>query len=282
MSLPDGFIAAVKPPESASPGSIALAFRDRCLLVCSGAGSARLPSLGELARATDDHRALEPVRRQYLGTYRGRGLVSLELADDAEAPDGMAFRGLRDLFSDLAEDFSRIAMHAVQIVAWDRDHQICGRCGTRAEDHATERSKLCPSCGLIHYPRLSPAVIVLVEHGERVLLGRSAHFPPGMYSTLAGFVEPGESLEQAIVREIREEVGVTIDNPRYFGSQPWPFPNSLMIGFRADYAGGEIVVDPQELEAAAWFSLDDLPKIPTRISIARALIDAWIGEQRRA
>ncbi len=277
MSLPDDFVPALKPPVAATPESIAFAFCDRRLLVHSDGESARVPLLRELAA---EGRGLEPVRRRYLGTYRGRDVVSLELSGDAEAPAGMALEDLRDLFFRLDEPLLWIAAHAVQIVAWDRDHQICGRCGTPADDHPSERSKLCPNCGLYHYPRLAPAVIVLVERGDEVLLGRSPHFLPGVYSTLAGFVEPGESLEQAITREIREEVGVTVDNLRYFGSQPWPFPNSLMIGFRADYAGGEIAVNRQEIEAAAWFSLDDLPKMPSEISIARALIEAWIGERR--
>ena len=191
----------------------------------------------------------------------------------------MVLEGLRDLFFRLDEPLFWIAAQAVQIVAWDRDHQFCGRCGSATEDHPSERSKKCPTCAQVHYPRLAPAVIVLVERGDQILLGRSAHFPPGMYSTLAGFVEPGESLEQTVAREIAEEVGVQVDNVRYFGSQPWPFPNSLMIGFRADYVSGDLVTD-DEIEAAAWFSAGDLPLIPPRISIARALIDSWIAERR--
>ncbi len=274
MTLPNDFVPAIRPPAGAAPGAFAFAFRDRRLLVHTDGDGARAPRLDEIE--------LEAVRRQYLGTYRGRDVVSLELPETAEAPDGMAFKDLRGLFFRLDEPLFWLAAHAVQIVAWDRDHQICGRCGTATEDHPQERSKRCPSCGLAHYPRLAPAVIVLVERGDEILLGRSPHFLPGVFSTLAGFVEPGESLERATAREIEEEVGVRVDNLRYFGSQPWPFPNSLMIGFRADYAGGEIAVDPDELEAAAWFSLDDLPRLPSEISIARALIDAWISERQSA
>ncbi len=274
MSLPEDFVPAVRPAEAAPPDSIALAFRDRRLLVHHDGEGVQVPRLGEIE--------IEPVHRQYLGTYRGRGVVSLELPEDAEAPAGMAFQGLRRLFFRLDEPLLWIAGYAIQIVAWDRDHQICGRCGTPTEDHPKERSKKCSSCGLLHYPRLAPAVIVLVERGDEVLLGRSPHFAPGVYSTLAGFVEPGESLEQAVAREIAEEVGVEVENVRYFGSQPWPFPNSLMIGFRADYAGGDLTVDREEMEDAAWFSLDELPKLPSRISIARALIEAWISDRRGA
>ena len=275
MTLPDDFVAAVGPPDDAAPESLAFAFRDRRLLVHLEDYGARVPDLGELEAA-----GLEAVRRQYLGHYRGRDIVSLELPDDAEAPAGMALKDLRSLFFRLDESIFWIAARAVQVVAWDRDHQICGRCGTATRDHPHEQCKRCPSCGLTHYPRLAPAVIVLVERGDEVLLGRSPHFPPGMFSTLAGFVEPGESLEQAIGREIEEEVGVRVGNVRYFGSQPWPFPNSLMVGFRVDYAGGELAVDPDELEDAAWFHVDDLPRLPSEISIARALIEAWISERR--
>ncbi len=281
MTLPDDFIPAVRPPADASPENLAFAFRDRRLLVHTSGEGIQVPNLYEIAiAAADAGLGMEPVRRQYLGSYRGRDVVSLELPDDAEAPGGMAFKDLRSLFFRLDEPIFWIAARAVQIVAWDRDHQICGRCGSATEDHPQERSKRCPACGLTHYPRLAPAVIVLVERGDQVLLGRSPHFPPGMFSTLAGFVEPGESLEQAIAREIEEEVGVRVDNLRYFGSQPWPFPNSLMVGFRADFAGGDLTVDPGELEDAAWFHLDDLPRLPSEISIARALIDAWTSELR--
>jgi NAD+ diphosphatase len=134
---------------------------------------------------------------------------------------------------------------------------------------------------MLFYPRLSPAVIVLVKRGDRILLARSPGFPPGMYSVLAGFVEPGESIEEAISREVCEEVGVEVENVRYFGSQPWPFPHSLMIGFTADYAGGELRVEPDEIEDAGWFEADDLPAVPPRISIARAMIDAFVAQRDR-
>jgi NAD+ diphosphatase len=130
---------------------------------------------------------------------------------------------------------------------------------------------------MLFYPRLSPAVIVLVSCGDKVLLARSPGFPPGMYSVLAGFVEPGESIEETIGREIREEVGIEVENLGYFGSQPWPFPNSLMIGFTAEHAGGELCTDPAEIEDAGWYSAGDLPPLPPKVSIARAMIDEFVG-----
>jgi NAD+ diphosphatase len=140
-----------------------------------------------------------------------------------------------------------------------------------------EAAMRCPACGLLAYPRISPAVMVLVRDGDKLLLARSPHFKPGVFSALAGFVEPGETLEQCAAREVREEVGIEIANLRYFDSQPWPFPNSLMVAFFADYAGGTIRPDPAEIAEAAWFSPDELPILPDPISISRRLIDAALG-----
>ena len=175
-----------------------------------------------------------------------------------------------------------IAGRAVQLVEWGRTHRFCGRCGelTVAQEH--ERAMRCPSCGLLAFPRLAPAMITLVTRGEgadeEALLARGVQFRAPMYSCLAGFVEPGESLEQAVVREVREEVGVEVGDVRYWGSQPWPFPHSLMIGFTARWTAGEIEIDPSEILDAQWYRRDALPPIPPGISIARKLIDAWLAE----
>jgi NAD+ diphosphatase len=134
---------------------------------------------------------------------------------------------------------------------------------------------------MMHYPRVSPAVIVRVRRGDAVLLARSPGFPPGLHSVLAGFVEPGESIEETVRREVREEVGIEVDNLRYFGSQSWPFPNSLMIAFTADYAGGELTPEPGEIEVAGWFAPHDLPTLPPRVSIARRMIDHFVRGARR-
>lgn len=169
-----------------------------------------------------------------------------------------------------------IAGRAVQLVEWARTHRHCGRCGTPtvAQDH--ERAMKCPACGLLAFPRLAPAMITLVTRGDEALLARGVQFRGPMYSCLAGFVEPGESLEDAVVREVREEVGVEVGDVRYWGSQPWPFPHSLMVGFTAEWVSGEIDIDPTEIVDARWFRRDELPNIPPRISIARKLIDAWV------
>jgi NAD+ diphosphatase len=177
----------------------------------------------------------------------------------------------------MEESLIWIAGRANQLVYWNQTHQYCGGCGRPTEDKNDERAKICPECSLINYPRLSPAVIVAVLKNNQILLGRNKRFKLPFYSVLAGFVEPGETLETCVKREICEEVGIAVKNIRYFGSQPWPFPNSLMIAFVADYADGEIRTDGSEIVDAAWFSKDRLPQIPPKISIARQLID-WFAQ----
>ena len=173
-----------------------------------------------------------------------------------------------------------LAGRAIQLLDWDRCHHYCGRCGAPTQAKTGERARLCPACGLQSYPRLSPAVMALVRREGEILLGRGPHFPPGMYSALAGFVEPGETLEQCVAREVAEEVGVRVSRIRYFASQPWPFPNSLMIAFVCDWAAGDIRPQAGEIEAANWFKVLQLPKLPSRISIARRLIDTVVQEMR--
>ncbi len=219
-----------------------------------------------------------PARTLYLGVLNGTQCWVAELPKEAPAPTGMSWEGLRTLFTVLDDAHFALAGRAMQLVDWDRTHQFCGRCGARTEAKREERVRVCPACKLSAYPRVAPAVMALVKREKEILLARSPHFPPGMYSALAGFVEPGESLEQCLAREVAEEVGVRISNIRYFASQSWPFPHSLMIAFVCDYVGGEIRVQETEIEAANWFEVLQLPKLPSRISIARRLIDAVVEE----
>jgi NAD+ diphosphatase len=221
------------------------------------------------------------IRQHYLGQLDNHPCYTGEVAEGTTPPTGMSFEGLRQVYGRLDEALFWIAARAVQIIDWDRTHQFCGRCGIELKMKTTERAKECPRCGLLHFPRLAPAIIVLVERGNELLLARSRHFLPGMYSVLAGFVEPGESLEEAVVREVKEEVGMDVKDIKYFGSQPWPFPHSLMIGFTATYAGGQISLDDSEIEEAGWFTADNLPRIPGKISIARKLIDGFLAKQGR-
>ncbi|MFM7427375.1 MAG: NAD(+) diphosphatase [Elainella sp.] len=236
-----------------------------------------IPQVRQLSDLDPEVKLL-PLRVQGLGDLDGMFCYAAELPADAVIPAGMQLIKLRDLYSELPDDLFALAGRAVQIVDWDRTHQYCGFCATPTTQLPDERAKRCPNCGLVNYPRLSPAAIVLISRGAEILLARAPRFPAGMYSILAGFVEPGESLEETVVREVREEVGLEIGNIRYFGSQPWPYPNSLMVGFTATYVSGEIVLDPTELVEAGWFHKQNLPQIPPKLSIARKLIDWFVAQ----
>lgn len=245
-----------------------LIFRERSLLVSLAhtLPAACLPA--ELGAA--------PLRVQYLGLLDGEPCFSAEVGNDAQPPPEMMFRDLRALYGRVPEELMALSARAVQVMDFDRTHQFCGACGapTRADEKARARVCTREGCGLSHFPRISPAMIVLVTRADELLLARSPHFPPGVYSTLAGFVDPGESVEQAVHREVFEEVGIAIKNLRYVQSQAWPFPNSLMLGFHAEYAGGELRLDESEIEDAGFFAVDALPKLfPGRVAIGNQLID---------
>ncbi len=216
-----------------------------------------------------------------LGRLGGHEHVGISLADDidvAQMPQGFRAGGLRSWFGVLDDANLAVAMRAVQIIEWDRTHRFCGACGEPTVASPTERLRTCPRCKLGVYPRISPAMMVLVTRGRQLLLGRGVNFPAGFYSALAGFVEAGETVEQTVHREVMEEVGLRVRNLRYFRSQSWPFPNSLMIAFNAEYESGDLRFDPAELLDAQWFEPEALPRMPPRFSIARALIDATLAE----
>lgn len=217
-----------------------------------------------------------------LGTLDGAACWAIDLDGDGVpdvAVDGLL--PLMGLYGRVEEVRWTLAGRAVQLVEWERTHRFCGRCGTRTEPAPGERARRCPSCGLLAFPRLAPAVITLIERDGEALLARGRAFPVPMYSCVAGFVEPGETLEDAVRREVREEVGVELDAVRYIASQPWPFPHSLMIGFEATWASGDIEIDETEIVDAQWFRPDDLPMIPPGMSIARTLIDRWVERAGR-
>jgi NAD+ diphosphatase len=198
--------------------------------------------------------------------------------ESADVPDGYELQPLRTLGGHVDTPSWMLAGRAVQLVEWARTSRFCGRCGAATALATAERAASCPRCGLNAYPRLAPAIIVTVERGDEILLGQGRGFQ-GMYSALAGFVEPGETLEETVRREVREEVGVEVGVVRYFGSQPWPFPHSLMIGFSATWSSGEIEIDGEEIVDARWFKADGLPTIPPPLSIARRMIDDWASRQ---
>ncbi len=231
----------------------------------------------------DDRPAEDGWVHHVVGVVNGELWWAVDVPQEVEDPSYGAALDLFSYFGRSSEAEWIAAGRAVQVVEWARTHRFCGRCGTPTEPATGERGLRCPACGLIAYPRLAPAMITLVTRGEpgpgqEALLARGANFPGPMYSCLAGFVEPGENLEGAVVREVREEVGVTVDDVRYRGSQPWPFPHSLMIGFRAAYVEGDLVLEESEIADAQWCTRDALPQIPPGISIARKLIDEWVEE----
>lgn len=184
--------------------------------------------------------------------------------------------GLRTLLGQSSHFMFSLAGRAAQILDWYRTHQYCGKCGQKTEDHPEDRAMVCQGCGIHSYPRLSPSIITLVHNGDQILLARNHNFPNNLYSTLAGFVEPGESIEETVHREVFEEVGVKIKNLEYLGSQPWPFPNSLMLAFLAEYDSGEIVLQEEEIADAQWFSCESLPMIPGKVAISRWIIDTYL------
>lgn len=267
------FVAGIKPPKSRSGSAWWWVFRESTLLVQETETGATLPHIADITDL-----GVTPLRTQYLGTLGGDHCFAAEVDHDTEPPEGMRFEGLRALYGRLPDDLFYLAGRAVQIIAWDRTHQFCGQCGTRTVYHHVDRATECPHCGLVNYPRIAPAVIVAVERGDELLMARNPNFPAAFFSVLAGFVEAGESLEETVRREIREEVSIEVAEIRYFGSQSWPFPNSLMIGFTATYASGEIRIDPREVAEASWFRYDALPRVPPRLSIARRLIDAFVAK----
>jgi NAD+ diphosphatase len=272
---PAGYAPAVQAPAESPERSLWFVFRGAELLVTAP------PEVALPHCAHPNILGMMPQRIQYLGVLGELHCFAAELAAGTAAPQGWIWQGLRVLFGALDEARFALAGRALQIVDWDRTHQYCGACGAPTLAHAAERSRACPGCGLVVYPRLAPAVMGLVRRGRELLLARSPRFAKGVYSALAGFVEPGETLEQCLEREVYEEVSIRVRNVRYFASQPWPFPHSLMIAFFADYHSGEIRIDGAEIEDARWFdveNIENLPRLPARISIARSLIDAAIGE----
>ncbi len=277
------FIPQTSPPADRTAAAYWFAFQDQKMIVCAAGNTVEVPLLSDLAAL-----GLTPIRWQYLGYLEdGRAqpihCYSAEIHPAVALADGLIAEGFRDLYAPLGDVLFNLAGRAVQIVTWDRTHQYCGQCGTPAETLTQERARRCPACGLTSYPRISPAIIIAIvrrdEHGERILLARNHRFPPGRYSVVAGFVEPGESLEACAQREVLEEVGLRIKNVRYFASQPWPFPNSLMIGFTAEYEDGEIQLEESELADARWFTADKLPSLPPKMTIARKLIDWFVGKK---
>ena len=270
------FLPAVAPPPTLSNNTLWFLFHDDRLLVKARGDEVAIPRW-----ASTEDAGLLPVRTQFLGTLDGAPCYSGELAGEV-GPEGTSFRALRPLLGVLPEEMFSLAGRAFQVMDWDRTHQFCGKCGGRTDPLEGERGRTCAGCGLHFFPRVTPAVIVAVVRDDKILLAQSSRFPAAFYSVLAGFVEPGETFEECVRREIREEVGIEVEDLRYFGSQPWPFPHSLMVGFTASFSGGELVLEEKEIVRAGWFGPEEVRRlrIPRHGTIARRLIDRFLAETR--
>ncbi len=267
------FVRSVDHGAAPTAGGLWFAFAEDKLALVEASDRPRVPSTEILL----DY-GLQPGEPALLGYLDGIPCFAGHLTAN-EIPDGVRLVDLRQAFGILPEPEYAIAGYASQIVHWDRTSRFCPVCGAEVERAPSERAKRCTACGYLQYPRVSPAIIVLIHRPGQILLTRQPSWPPNRYSLVAGFVEAGESLEECLRREVAEEVGVAVEAIRYLGSQPWPFPHQLMVGFLARYRSGDVRIDEQELEHAAWFDLDALPDLPPPLSISRRILDWHLGAQ---
>ncbi|MDR2092756.1 MAG: NAD(+) diphosphatase [Azoarcus sp.] len=255
----------VDPPDAEDGHALVFPFIGQKLLIGPGATLPRQPlprSLGQ------------PLRAFRFGILGGRDCVMRVWPTDIAIPSEYTIGDYRSLWGQWPPGQLAAFARARQLAAWVLHNRFCGACGQAMEPARAETACECPACGHKAYPRISPVAIGVILKGDEILLARSPHFVPGMYSALAGFVEAGESAEDCLRREIREEAGIDIHNIRYFGSQSWPYPHSLMLGFTADYLGGNLVAQEAEIEDLGWFRFDSLPVLPHGGSLARRMIDA--------
>ena len=220
---------------------------------------------------------MEMFNKQFIGYLNDQPCCLLEITPESKLDDDLVLTPLRNLLGRIPDSLFTVCSRSLQLSEWIRNNQFCGVCGTKMKMHETERAMFCECNNVLVYPRISPCIIVLVTKGEELLLAHNKNFPGTFYSTLAGFIEAGESAESAIHREIFEEVKVRVQNIKYFGSQSWPFPSQLMLGYHAEYLEGEITPDGEEIDLADWFHYKDLPNVPTgNISISGQLIESYL------
>lgn len=272
------FTPAVIAPDGLGGDRVWMIFQGARVLVADDPSAPFFPELKDAGWL-----GLPEVSRHFVGSWMGKGVYAVATHDDVLAPEGYHFEDLRRVLGQVSDELFAVTGRALQILEWDVSHRFCGRCGTPTTAHPRgERAKVCSACHTSYYPRINPCMIVLVTRGEELLLARAQRFNRPMFSTLAGFVEAGESVEETLVREVREEVGVEVRNARYFASQSWPFPGNLMLGFHAEYAGGDIVLQEEEIAEARFFHYSDLPQIPPRGSIAHSLIQDFVARCQKS
>lgn len=256
--------------EITSDDAYLFLFQQNELLIQESNGVIQIPKQSQLTDCISQSSDLQSI-----GILHGHECFIATITDD-NIPAGFSLSPVRSLYSHMDDTSFWFACRAFHLINWLKTNKFCGCCGNAMTISQQELAMECPCCGHLVYPRISPAIIVAVTRGNELLLARSKRFPPNRYSVIAGFVEPGETLEECVRRELQEEVGVAVHNINYFGSQPWPFPDSLMVAFTAECTEEEITIDNQEIVAAGWFSAHNLPDIPDKPSVGRQLIDWFI------
>lgn len=252
---------------------LCFAFLKGSLLVKRSVDELQIPAFGEIKKLNMNYE-----NEFFLGEYEDKACFAIEIYNEIDLANNFKLVPLREIGMLMEEEIFEIAGRASEILNWDRNHKFCGRCGTETEDKKDELAKICPKCGNIMYPVICPAIIVAITKGDEILLAHNSNFKDNMYSLIAGFVEAGENLKSAVKREVFEEVGIKVKNIRYYKSSSWPFPNSLMIGFFAEYDSGEIKVDGSEIVDARWFKKDSFPNLPKKYSLARKIINEFISK----
>ena len=267
------FIPLLKSPKIFNGETMVLVYHNMDILVVKENRHSRLPDYNLISSYYD--LSIMPIA---LGIMDGVYYSAIHVDNRNDIPVGTEFMKVRHLYKISNENLFYLAGFGHQIADWDRSFRFCGKCGANTVNHPDERAKLCPNCGHVIYPKISPAVICSVTRGDEILLARGSKFSKPVYSVLAGFVEPGETLEETVKREIMEETSITVKNIKYFGNQPWPFSSSMMMAFTADYASGEIKIDNKEIIDAAWYKAANLPLLPTSHSIAHRLIMNFVDK----
>jgi len=275
-SIYEKYVPALTCPDDVSSSIVFVADSDALLLKQEN-GAVEFPGLNDFDPGLRDRDEIE-----YLGTMNGYHWFCIPYHETIAVPEGMFFKNFRLILREgIEENLALVASRAIHIVDWSKRNKYCGVCGGITEKNRGERAKKCSSCGNIIYPRISPAIIIAVVKEDKLLLAHNKKFKERWYSTVAGFMEPGESIEACAQREVLEEVGIQIKNIRYFASQPWPFPDSLMIGLTAEYESGEVTPDGVEIDDADFFSVSELPDTPGSSSVAGRLIK-WFLENNKA
>lgn len=257
--------------KNSSDKDLCFAFVKGNLIVKKAGESLSIPRFSEIKKLN-----IKYENEFFLGEYGSENCFVVEVSSNIEFVEEFELLTLREVGVLMKRETFLIAGRASEILNWNKNNKYCGRCGSKMENKKDEMAKICPNCGNIMYPVICPAIIVAITKEDKILLAHNSSFKNNMYGLIAGFVEAGESLEHAVKREIFEEINIKVNNIRYYASSPWPFPNSLMLGFFADYDSGEIKVDGSEIVAADWFTKDEFPNIPKKFSLARKLIDEFI------